>query len=393
MDELAFLKLPDVRSFIVANEHTDVQKLVLNPPKQYKDHIKLIADQIISRKKLKNKIPEWVESEAILPPPLSAEQASSAATSQYKAKILDGDHLVDLTGGTGIDTLALAPRFTTVEYVEPNEWLCKLFEYNQQLFSKNAIRVHSTTAEQFLESFNGKATFFLDPSRRVQDKKVFRLDDCVPNLSVILAGLREKGKEVLIKLSPMMDIHEGIRQLSNVEAVHVVSVRNECKEVLFHLDFSKSTYVPPIICVNLESPQSPFEFSLEQEKERPAPYGDPKKYIYDANASILKAGAFNSVAIQHNLDKIASNTHFYTSDSLVESFPGRCFEIVNDDLKPKVIKELIPDKKANIMTKNYPLSSEALGKKLKLRDGGSQYVLGLRTKDEKPKLMLCERIF
>lgn len=394
MDELAFLRLPEVRSFIQANEHGDVQKLVLNPPKQFKDHITLLADQIISRRKLKNKLPEWVESEAILPPPLSAEQASSTETAHYKSEIFHGKHLVDLTGGTGVDTLALSPGFKQVEYVEPNNWLCKLFEHNQKVFSDKPITIHQTTAEQFLESFEGQSAFFIDPSRRVDSKKVFRLEDCVPNLSEILPLLMEKGTEVLIKLSPMIDLSEGIGQLPNVKAVHVVSVKNECKEVLIHLDSLEPEGSPTVNCVNIHKDrQDLFQFTMEFEKETKATLGDPKKYLYDANASILKAGAFNSVAGQFNLEKIATNTHLYTSDRLVENFPGRCFEVIEGNLKSNAIHALIPEKKANIITKNYPQSSETLGKKLKLKDGGDDYVLGFRTKDGKPKLVLCKRVY
>ena len=394
MDELAFLRLPEVRSFIQANEHGDVQKLVLNPPKQFKNHITLLADQIISRRKLKNKLPEWVESDAILPPPLSAEQASSSETAHYKSQIFHGQHLVDLTGGTGVDTLALSSGFKVVEYVEPNEWLCKLFEHNQKVFSDKPITIHQTTAEQFLESFEGISSFFIDPSRRVNSKKVFRLEDCVPNLSEILPLLMEKGTEVLIKLSPMIDLSEGIGQLPNVKAVQVVSVKNECKEVLFHLDFLEPEGSPTVHCANIHKDgQDLFQFTIEIEKETKATLGDPKKYLYDANASILKAGAFNSVAGQFNLEKIATNTHLYTSDRLIENFPGRCFEVIEGNLKSNAIHALIPEKKANIITKNYPQSSEELGKKLKLKDGGDDYVLGFRTKDGKPKLILCKRVY
>ncbi|MEQ8338701.1 MAG: hypothetical protein RIA62_15190 [Cyclobacteriaceae bacterium] len=394
MDELAFLRLPDVRSFILANEHGDVQKLVLNPPKQYKDQITLIADQIISRRKLKNKLPEWVESVAILPPPLSAEQASSSETARYKSEIFHGDHLVDLTGGAGVDTLSLSTRFRLTVYVEPNEWLCRLFEHNQKVFSDQPIAIHQTTAEQFLKSFNSTSAFFIDPSRRVDSQKVFRLEDCVPNLSEILPILSIKGTEALIKLSPMIDISEAIRQLSNVKAVHVVSIKNECKEVLFHLDFSRPIDSPPVICVNLNNDRKDlFQFSLSGEKAAKAVYGNPGRYIYDANTSILKAGAFHSVATQFQLQKIAPNTHLYTSDDFIGSFPGRCFEVIEGELKPNAIKELIPKNKANIITKNYPMSSEALGKKLKLKDGGSDFVIGFRTNDGKPKLVLCQRIY
>ncbi|XOV92746.1 MAG: class I SAM-dependent methyltransferase [Bacteroidota bacterium] len=394
LDELTFLQSPEIRAFIAENEHADVQKLVLNPPKLFKDQIRLIADQIISRRKLKNKLPKWLEADAILPPPLSAEQASSEATAQYKSTIFRGDHLVDLTGGTGVDTLALSSQFAQVEYIERDPWLCELFLHNQQLFTDKHIKVHQETAEEFLQHFNGKASFYLDPARRNENKKVFLLEDCQPNLLELMPVLVAKSDQALIKLSPMMDIKEGLKRLSHTKAVHVVSVKNECKEVLFHLDFRYSTVNPMIHCINIKNDSiDTFEFTYEEERDTQAAFGESGKYLYDPNASLLKAGAFNILADRYGLNKISSNTHLYTSDQLIDEFPGRCFEVIYEHLKASDIKVLIPEKQANVIAKNYPLSSDALRNKLKLKEGGEKFIIGFGNRNGAPKITFCKRLF
>ncbi len=392
MDDIEYLKQSAVRKFILANEHVDIQKLILNPPAAYKKGIRLIADQLISRNKLKNKLPQWMETETILPPPTSLEQASSNETATYKAQLIKGDLLVDLTGGMGVDTIALSHSFESSVYVENNPWLCQLFSHNQQFFSDKQIAIHQNKAEVFLEAFNGKASFFIDPSRRVKSKKVYLLEECEPNILDLLPRLKEASKEVLIKVSPMMDIKMGIRQLKHVKSVHVVSVRNECKEVLFRLDYSPSPHPIDIICVDFkEGKEIHFEFNLEEEQEANPIYGKAEKYLYDPNTSILKAGAFKSIATKYGLKKIARHTHLYTSDSLIENFPGRTFEVTDTSIKQNSINRLLPDGKANVITKNYPLKVEQLKKKLKVQDGGEFYLIGFRDDDDQKEVVLCKR--
>ncbi len=394
MDELDFLKQPDVRAFIIENEHADIPKLLLNPPGAYADKIKLIADQIISRRKLKNKLPKWVESEVILPPPVSAEQSSSQETADYKASFYHGDHLIDLTGGQGVDTIALSSNFNKVTYVEPDPWLCKLFSYNKDVLGREKIDVSESTAEYFLDQFNGSASYYIDPGRRLEKRKVFKLEDCAPNLMELLPILKNKGDSVLLKLSPMMDIKEGIRKLSYVRSVHVVSVKNECKELLFHLEFPGRTENPSIICVNLKhEPHEVFEFSYKEERSAKAGYSIPKKFLYDPNASILKAGAFNLAGKRAGLFKISPNTHLYTSDQLNNKFPGRCFEVIGGQLKSVEIKKTLSGSTVHVVTKNYPQSSDALKKKYGLKDGGEKYLIGLRDKTDTAGLFLCQRIY
>ena len=258
-----------VKQFISDNLNTDAQKLLLNPPSAFKEHIGFIVDQIISRKKAKTKLPDWYSNlDLIMPPPLSLEQCSSPTTSAYKAGLIQGDVLVDLTGGMGVDTLAFAERFQEVHYVEMNQSIGQVFEHNREVLKKENIQTHHHTSEEFLASFSSKACFFMDPARRDEYKsRVFRFEDCSPNILELLPQFEQKAQRVLIKAAPMIDISLGIKQLEHVSEVHVVSVKNEVKEVLFLLDFEEPPLQEPIIkCINLETSQPIFEFYQHNEK-------------------------------------------------------------------------------------------------------------------------------
>ena len=213
--------------------------MLLNPPKEFRERIRIIADQILARQKAAGKLDQWVSSKnLIFPPPLSIEQASSQSTSEYKKGLIKGSLLVDLTGGTGIDCLALSENFDETIYVEQNSFLCELFQHNSDMLGES-IRIQNETAENFLQSFNGKATFFIDPARRDSAKnKVFKLEDCSPNLVELIPVLKTKTDAVLIKLSPLLDLTKTLEEVPNVKEVHIVSVKNDCKELLLLLDFN-----------------------------------------------------------------------------------------------------------------------------------------------------------
>lgn len=388
-----FLTSTEVVDFIYAHEYTDPQKLLLNPPGQFKAHIKDIVDQIISRGKARTKLPEWYHSEGVIfPPPLSIEQSSSYSTGNYKAQLITGNHLIDLTGGMGIDTLTLSKKFSEAIYVEQSKWLCKVFEHNSKLLSKKHIEVHNTSAEEFLAEYREKATFFIDPARRDEhQKRVFRFEDCSPNVVELLPVFKEKADQVLIKAAPLIDLTLAIDSLQYVSQVHIVAVKNEVKEVLFLLEFDEARE-PLVTCVNLETKHPALNFLLSKEKQIHLTFGQLKKYLYDPNTSILKAGAFKTICEYYPLNKIAANTHLYTSEQLINSFPGRTFEVIDAEVNKKTIKKLLPDAKANVLTKNYPLKPEELKKQLKIKDGGEYFIVGFRDLSNKTQLCLVKPV-
>ncbi|MFT7197954.1 MAG: hypothetical protein ACI83W_002329 [Marinoscillum sp.] len=391
MSNLEWLQLPDVSSFIHSNLHVDVKKLMLNPPNNLKANIAVIADQILARQKIKQKLPDWYANmDLIMPPPISTEQSSSLATAKYKADLLKGERLVDLTGGMGIDTLTLAANFQEVTYVEQNELLCETFKHNASILSERHIAIFNGLSEDYLKTFEGQADFFIDPARRDENqKKVFHFENCTPNVLEMLPVFRQSANAVLIKAAPMIDITLGILQLQYVKEVHVVSLKSEVKEILFLLDFQ---HIQPakIIAVNLESEHSAFEFTLADEKDQAVIYGDTEQYLYDPNSSIMKAGAFKSIANRYDLKKFAPNTHLYTSQTLVENFPGRVFEVIYRNVTKKELKKILIDGKANVICKNYPIKADALKQQLGLKDGGDWFVLGFRDSKDKSQISLAK---
>ena len=384
------------------------------------EHI-FIARQTEGRKIIANKLPSWAENMSILfPVKISLEQCSSEATAIYKAGLVRGESLVDLTGGFGVDCSFLSKNFTSVDYVEQNEELCQIAEHNFAALGLN-IRVNNAESVSFLADMPSVDCIYIDPARRdVKGKKTADLSLCSPNLLEIRDILLEKCNTLLIKLSPMFDISSALEVFPECKQVHVVSVKNECKELLLLVEkgFCGETEV---VCVDLDElgvrnfavSESNVQFTetlpneskiaegneepeitsvasnLKKEKGEIISYSFPKSYLYEPNASIMKAGLFKTVANKYNVQKLHPSTHLYTSEELVPNFPGRSFEIKR---VTKVQKKEIQDiEKANLSTRNFPGNVADLRKKLKLKDGGDTYIFACTLNDNSKVLIICEK--
>ena len=340
-------------------------------------------------------IPDWW-----YPVRLSCEQCSSELTARYKASLLSPlalgegkeERLLDLTGGYGVDTYFLSEQFSHTDYVEQNEELCRIAAHNFALSQKSkverqklSIAIHNTTAEDFLLSSPcgeaGWGLIFLDPARRdSHGSKVFRIEDCTPNVVELLPTLLAHSKRLLIKLSPMLDLTQAVTSLSQVNwDIHIVAIKNEVKEVLL-----LSGGTGQITTIDLAQKDQAFVFTREEEQHCGLDIRDGKlaNYLYEPNAAILKAGAYKLVAQRFGLHKLDVNTHLYTSRQFIENFPGRVWHITE--------KQNL--KQANVLTRNYPLTPEQLKKKLHLRDGGTAFVIGCRVAG-KPTLLYAERVY
>jgi hypothetical protein len=378
---------PQVQEFIFNHEKDDEKALVLKHKTILGLPASAIAEQIGARKKAKLKLPLYYNTAGIIyPPGLNLEQSSSEKTAQFKSEILSSlpkhNSIVDLTGGFGIDTFFFSQIFQNVFHVEPNETLQKIAEHNHSVLNAKNIVYHSGTAESFLKTNSDKIDcVFIDPSRRAEGKKVFRLNDCEPNVSQLLPVIFTKTNYVLIKTSPLLDIQQGIQDLQGVKKIWVVAVENECKELLFlcHNGFSEE---PEIIAVNLQEIPERFSFLNSEEKNTEPEFSAPLLYIYEPNAAILKAGAFKLISKNFNVFKLHPSTHLYTSNTLIETFSGRIFKNLQS-VNSKSLKETFPEGKANVITRNYPLRPEELKKKLKLKDGGDRYVIAFSGQKEK----------
>ncbi|HEY3404578.1 MAG TPA: class I SAM-dependent methyltransferase [Ohtaekwangia sp.] len=375
---------PEVQQFIREHGMDDVRTLVLKHATLFELPISIIADQINGRKKIREKVPAYYQTTGIVyPPAVNLEQSSSQRTAEFKLKLLtdfkiSGGKAADLTGGFGIDSWFLSHVFKSVDAVEQDDQILSIARHNHTVLGANNITYHSADSSAFLnETSSTYDLVFIDPSRRTStNQKVFKLSDCSPDIVSLQDRIFEKSNHLLVKTSPLLDIESGHRELKFVRSVIVVSVEDECKEVLF---FSEKGFQdePLITAVNLNENQETFSFHTSEEKNAIAPIADPREYLYEPNASILKAGAFKSIALKFDLKKIQANTHLYAGSQHLPDFPGRIFKIeafVKSDMKS--ILPYFPEGKGNVAVRNYPLSAVELKKKTGLKDGGEKYLLG-----------------
>ena len=390
----------DTQQFILEHESDDIRQLALKAKSYPGIDMSIAIKQIAGRQIAKHKIPSWYQCENIIyPKHLSMEQCSSEATALYKAALCKGDILIDLTGGLGVDFSFMAKNYKQAYYIETQHELTQLAQCNFNTLNLNQSKVIQDDAVSFLNSFDGIAdTIFIDPARRNDTgKKTVLIEDCTPNLLEIDNLLTTKAQRVIIKLSPMLDITHALNSLSNVTEVHIISVNNECKELLFIKDKVRKDEDIQLICINLLTNKKDESFTFIKAEENTSSIShtdEPKRYLYEPNSSILKAGAYRSLGARYGLMKLHPNSHLYTSDTLIDSFPGRKFQI-KEVISPnkKEIKAHFKDiTQANIATRNYPFSVADIRKQTKLKEGGTDYIFATTLTNEKKVLILCQKV-
>lgn len=388
---------PETQLFIQEHLSDDVRSLALQAKRHPQVDMPTAITQIAGRQAAAAKIPSWKEmSDIWYPRHLSMEQCSSELTALYKASLVQGESLTDLTGGFGIDCAFLASGFKTVTYVEQQKDLCKIAEHNFPILGLSHIRVMHGDGVDYLKKMSPVDCIFIDPARRNEHGgKTVAISDCEPDVEALEELLITKGKQVMIKLSPMLDLTLALRDMQHVRQVHVISVNNECKELLLLIGQETIKEIP-IHCVNLTSKTNQqFIFTRQQEQESECDYSSQlMKYLYEPNASLLKAGAFRSIAAIFKLTKLHPNSHLYTSDQLIINFPGRVFQIKDHcTFNKKEIKEMLSDiKKANITVRNFPASVAELRKRIKLSDGGDTFLFATTLSNEQKTLIRCEKV-
>ena len=389
----------EVEAFLTENAGEEESRLLLRHKEVAGVPVSLVVNQISGRRKAKSKIPTYAEAPGIVyPPGLNLEQSSSEKTADFKAKILAEAsgatrRMADLTGGFGIDSFSFAKTFDSVEYIEPNKVLSWIAQHNHKILDTPNITYHGQTAEQFLDQDIGVFdAVYVDPSRRRDSGKVIRLRDCDPDIVNLQPRIFEIAPLLLIKASPLLDITAGLRELSCVCRIYVVSVDQECRELLF-LCQQGFAGEPLISTIHLNKDlRETFDFTTPDEKSAGLSYGPVLKYLYEPNPSIMKAGAFRSVAQAFGIAKIHANSHFFTSDVLLTEFPGRIFEVISRiPGNGRDLERFLPGRKANVVVRNYPLSSDQLRKKLRLTDGGSDYVIGTTSLADGKLVLLAHR--
>ena len=382
-------------AFIEEHLHDDVRALALKAGKLPQVDLTAALTQIAGRQIAAVKIPSWqLVKEILYPQHLSMEQCSSEVTARYKAELVSGDTLCDLTGGFGVDCAFLSAGFKQVTYVEQQSSLCELAANNYRVLGLNHIKVVNEDGVAYLEKMEPVDCIFMDPARRNEHGgKTVAIADCTPDVGALQRLLTYKAQRVMIKLSPMLDLALTLQTMHSTCEVHIVSVNNECKELLLILAAGVQTAEPEIHCVNLtHNGKQCFSFTRSQEQEARCTYADDTAlYLYEPNASILKAGGFKVLSAAYCMKKLHPNSHLYTSDKLVTDFPGRVFRIEKSySFNKKEMKDLLGNiSKANISIRNFPSTVDELRKRTKLKDGGDVYLFATTLNSGDKVLLEC----
>lgn len=431
------------QDFIRQHQDDDVRQLAFLGSKYPEVDMPFALDQIRGRKMARVKLPRWASLEGIIyPPHISMEQCSSESTALYKAELAarllglpasssgiemkaeNEIEFVDLTGGFGVDFSYIAARLGVKSmYVERQAHLCEAAKENfGRLGLKNAI-VKNGDGIEVLHSFLpkkddaastddslgitydqplsllktklGLKLIFIDPARRDgAGNKVVSLKDCTPDVTILQEEMLSKADYVIIKLSPMLDWHRAISELSHVREVHIISVNNECKELLLVLSARNMGENLRIYCINDAQSFVCDELDMESSLVKIAPSTlEEMQYLYEPNASLMKAGCFGVLSGRYDARMLSKNSHLFVSQAPIEAFPGRSFRIiaVSSFNKKELKRHLSGITKANIATRNFPLSVAELRKRLKLKDGGETYIFATTLSDESHVLVITEK--
>ena len=388
-----FLNL-EIQEFIEKNIGTPISKLALQKnPFPNMDWI-AILNQIEAKTKAKDKLPNWFSTKNIIyPSKISIEQTSSEKTASYKASIISGEKLIDLTGGFGVDDYYFAKKIKNVVHCEINPELSNLVKHNFEQLNISNITCYAGDSLITLKSLNTKWDWiYIDPSRRNDAKgKVFMLKDCLPNVPENLDFYFNNSNAILVKTAPLLDISAGLSELQNVKTIHIVALENEVKELLWELHKGYSGTINIKTINLLKDKNETFNFVLDDQTQLPV-FGLPQKYLYEPNSAIMKSGGFDEVGSFYNLNKLHKHSHLYTSDNLI-SFPGRVFEIQNAIPYSKTeMKTYLENTKANITTRNFPDSVESIRKKWKIKDGGNVYCFFTTDENNHKIVLICTKI-
>ena len=387
--------------FIRIHADEDVRQLAFLGKKNPEVDMAYALDQIAGRQKARVKIPSWASIDGIVyPPHISMEQCSSEQTARYKARIAgNGEKIVDLTAGFGVDMAFMSAGFKQAVHVEMQPQLCAISSENYKHLGLNHVQVVCNDGVGYLHQMEHADLIFIDPARRDQHgARTYGIADCTPNVLEIIDEMLQKANRVMIKLSPMLDWQKTVADVGNVSQVHIVSVGNECKELLLEVKKGKDEKVK-VFCVNDDQV---FSYEIgETHPFTPSPLHPftpsplhPFTFLYEPNASVMKAGCFNLISHRFGITQPDANSHLFLSDKLVEGFPGRRFVIERvSTMNKRELKEALAGiDKANVAVRNFPLSVADLRKRLKLKDGGDVYIFATTDAKKGHLVMVCRKI-
>ncbi|MFH6999635.1 class I SAM-dependent methyltransferase [Flavobacterium sp. FlaQc-57] len=384
----------DIQDFITENSGGSISKLALqkNPFPEI-DWI-LILNQIEAKSKAKEKLPTWFSTANIIyPSKISVEQTSSEKTAAYKASLILGETLIDLTGGFGVDDYYFSKRFKSIAHCEINEDLSAIVKHNFEQLQIENCTFYANDSTNVLNELSQKWDWiYIDPSRRNDAKgKVFMLKDCLPNVPDLLHFYFEKANSILIKTAPLLDLSAALSELKFVKNIHIIALENEVKELLFEIHNHYKGEITIKTANILKEKIESFEFVLGDEIAYPS-YHLPQKYVYEPNSAIMKSGGFDEVSTIFDINKLHKHSHLYTSEDLID-FPGRRFEIEKViPYSKNEMKTELANQQANITTRNFPDTVENIRKKWKIKNGGNLYCFFTTDKNDNKIVLICRKI-
>ena len=385
------------RDFIEQNLDADIRQLALKGCRDKDVDIDVAIRQIAGRQTARRKLPSWAALDGILyPPHLNMEQCSSEQTARYKAGICSSHPspktLVDLTGGFGVDFAFMSEAFDEATYVERNSELFAISSANMKILAPKAKCLNEDGLE-VLHRLDHVSMIFMDPARRDNHgARTYGISDCTPNVLEIKDELLQKADVVMLKLSPMLDWHKAISDLGEqyIKEVHIVSVQNECKELLIVMQ-QQPAEPPTVYCVNDDAV---FSYHPSSISSNHISHHSSLIYLYEPNASIMKAGCFAEIEQAFEVSQLAPNSHLFASDQVIEDFPGRKFRIsAVTSMNKQELKQALKDiRQANIAVRNFPMSVADLRKRLKLSEGGNDYIFATTLTEGKKVLIICQHL-
>lgn len=384
--------------FIRQHGSDDVRQLALQGAKDPEVDLSFALQQIAGRQQARTKLPSWAAIDGILyPPHLSMEQCSSEATARYKASVAGtGGLFVDLTAGFGVDAAFISKRFERAVCIEQQPELCAISSENFKVLGLDHVEIRNGDGISYLHTLTHADLLFIDPARRDQHgSRTYGIADCQPNVLEVIDEMERKADRILLKLSPMLDWRKAVSDLGShrVATVHIVSVCNECKELL--LEMRGDAGPLRVVCVNLlaNGEEERFEFMVDGERSPSTKNLPLATHLYEPNASLMKAGCFDLVAERFGLTQLDVNSHLFVADHAVEGFPGRGFIIDRRvSMNKRELRAALDGvTRANIATRNFPMSVAELHKRLKLQDGGDLYIFATTVANQGHQLFVCRK--
>lgn len=385
---------PEIQDFINLNITADIQKLSLQknpfPTTDYKE----ILNQIEAKAKAKLKLPTWYSAHNIVyPNKVSIEQTSSETTADYKSKLIQGESIIDLTGGFGVDAYYFSKQFQQVVHCELDPHLSAIVKHNFKTLHTDNIQCFPEDGLEVLRKRKHKYDWiYIDPSRRNDIKgKVFLLRDCLPDTTTLIDEYLNYSDKILVKCSPIYDISAGLSELKFIKNIHILSVDNQVKELLFEIDKTHNSDNIHIKTANISIAETAC-FDFVWGENALVNYTLPQKYLYEPNAAVMKSQGFDQVSNQFGVNKLHQHSHLYTSNELV-SFVGRRFAITHIiAYKKAALKEFLQGKKANVATRNFPESVAQIRARWKIADGGDVYCFFTTNLNNEKIVVICTKI-